>query len=64
MVLITETWLHCGIQNDVIIPPGYKMFRKDRNSLGGGVCIIIKNSVHAALIDSDIPETVWCRISF
>lgn len=64
MVLITETWLHCGIQNDVIIPPGYKMFRKDRDSRGGGVCIRIKNSVHAALIDSGIPETVWCRISF
>lgn len=64
MVLITETWLHCGIQDDAIIPPGYKMYRKDRDSRGGGVCIIIKNSVHAALIDSDIPETVWCRISF
>lgn len=64
MVVITETWLHNNISDDCIVPPGYRMFRKDRNTRGGGVCIIVKNSVYAVMMDCDVAETIWCKIKF
>ena len=37
---ITETWLTCnGIFNNEILPTGYTIFRKDRDTHGGGVLI-------------------------
>lgn len=43
VVIVTETWLNNDIPNDVVVPPGYRVFRWDRNSRGGGVAIVIKN---------------------
>ncbi|XP_070385775.1 uncharacterized protein [Dermacentor albipictus] len=42
-----ETWLYRAISCDCIIPPGYTMFRWDRDSLGGGVAIIVTSSLTA-----------------
>lgn len=33
-VIITETWLNSSVLNCEIIPPGYKIHRKDRESKG------------------------------
>lgn len=63
-MLLTETWLNKDVPNNCIIPPGYQMFRWDRDSRGGGVAIIVKNSVSAVLVHCNLNETVWCRITF
>lgn len=39
-MIITETWLHSGILDSEITPPGYKIYRKDRDSRGGGVALL------------------------
>lgn len=39
---ITETWLHDGIGDNQIVPPPYKIIRKDTGLRGGDVGIIFK----------------------
>lgn len=51
ITVITETWLHEDINNDSIIPPSYSIFRRDRPSRGGGVAVILKDNIHAVLLD-------------
>lgn len=62
-VIITETWLNPSILNSEIIPPGYKLFRKDRESRGGGVAIVVKDCLDCEELDGapDI-ENKWCKI--
>ena len=45
IVFVTETWLNSSI-DDSLITSGrpYEVFRKDRSTLGGGVCIILNNN--------------------
>lgn len=64
MVIITETWLSSPVSNDCIVPVGYTMFRWDRDSRGGGVAIVVKSSIRAALVDCTLRESVWCKITF
>lgn len=45
VVVITETWLHAGITDEEIIPPNYKIMRKDRGSRGGGVALVVKREL-------------------
>lgn len=45
MVVITETWLHAGITDEEIIPPNYKIMRKDRGSRGGGVALVVQREL-------------------
>lgn len=63
MVVITEMWLQNCIPDDCLAPEGYEMFICDRDSRGGGVAIIVKNSVVTSQVQSNVPETVWCKIS-
>lgn len=42
ILIVTETWLHEGIESTEVVPPSYNIIRKDRQSRGGGVAIIIK----------------------
>lgn len=42
VIVITETWLHAGVQDSEVVPSPYKLLRKDRGSRGGGVAIAIK----------------------
>lgn len=46
ILIITETWLNCNISDEEITPPGYKIYRKDRDTRGGGVAIMVKESLH------------------
>lgn len=43
---LSETWLHNGIQTDLIDIPGYKCFRNDRKSgRGGGVALYVRDNM-------------------
>lgn len=50
VVVITETWLNHDIADEDIIR-SYKMFRTDRLSRGGGVAVIVIESVGVTLFD-------------
>lgn len=54
VVTITETWLHPGISNHEVFPPGYVLICRDRQSRGGGVAILLKQ---------DIIYTLFCQKS-
>lgn len=57
---ISETWLSNEIADNLISIRGYNLFRKDRGSRGGGVCIYVKNSFKCCLIDStNSIEQLW-----
>ena len=43
IVCITETWLSKNIFNNEILPCGYKIYRSDSESRGGGVLIGISD---------------------
>ena len=46
IVCLTETWLNKSISDFEILPTGYDIYRKDRQSrTGGGVLIAIKSSL-------------------
>ena len=50
MSCITETWLHDIIHNNELLPTSYTIYRRDRESHGGGVLIAINNDIHSRLI--------------
>lgn len=61
---ITETWLHKDIPDDVISIDGYKLYRRDRGSRGGGICTFVKNSFTTSLIplNSNTIEQLWINL--
>ncbi|EEC05312.1 hypothetical protein IscW_ISCW003636, partial [Ixodes scapularis] len=50
VVVVTETWLNEQVTNDEVFPAGYKIFRKDRCSRGGGVAIAVKDSKSCSIV--------------
>lgn len=61
--LITETWLHEGISNDLIHLEGFRLYRRDRNTRGGGLCIYASNRINTTVIQtSDVIEQLWLEI--
>jgi exonuclease III len=63
VVCITETWLTMQIPDHIIAMPGYNLFRKDRtHTVGGGVCMHIRNSIpckHLEECIEDQVEALW-----
>lgn len=55
IAIITETWLRSDITNELVFPPHYKVFRKDRMHRGGGVAVLVKDQIDATLI-GDAPD--------
>jgi len=47
ILAITETFLDSTIHDSHIVPPGYAVFRKDRDRHGGGVMIFVKACINA-----------------
>ena len=45
VVAVTETWLDDSITNAEIAIEGYSIQRNDRNTIGGGVCLYIRNNL-------------------
>lgn len=62
ILTVSETHLDPSIDNDEISIQGYNIFRKDRNSFGGGVAVFVQSHIpvetkHDLIID-DI-EALW-----
>lgn len=55
LLIITETWLRTDVSDDEITPQGYRIYRKDRSSRGGGVAIIFKETLQVERL-ADIPD--------
>jgi hypothetical protein len=53
VIALTETWLSNHVRNDEILPVGYKLFRRDRQTgkRGGGVLLAVKDSVRTEPTD-------------
>ena len=49
IVCVTETWLSKNIFNNEILPCGYKIYRSDSESRGGGVLIGISDKIPSKL---------------
>nr|CAI5846530.1 unnamed protein product [Callosobruchus analis] len=64
IIAVTETWLTDNIADSAISIVGYKIFRYDRLSRGGGVAVYVKTNIKAVLIKIDINtiEQLWVRI--
>lgn len=62
IVILTETWLNESVYDSEFVPPGYSVYRKDRESRGGGVCVLFKNSLKILSMPdvSDI-ECIFCK---
>nr|CAI5829862.1 unnamed protein product [Callosobruchus analis] len=61
---ITETWLNRSISNNQLKINGYNLYRKDRETRGGGVCIYVKETYATHVIDGldDAIEQIWVEI--
>ena len=62
---INETWLHSSVMLGEIAIPGYVVYRRDRNSRGGGVLVYVAHSCRSwcrhDLEDSTV-EAVWVEL--
>jgi hypothetical protein len=54
-IALTETWLSNHVQNDELLPVGYKLFRRDRQTEAGGVLLAVMCVI--ALL---IPQLISC----
>jgi hypothetical protein len=64
VVFISKTWWS---DTSAVNINGFNLFRKDRDSRGGGVCIYIRNSLKSYIIDvellcSNLIEQIWCIV--
>ena len=50
VLAVTETWLHDYIFDNEILSSGYNIYRKDRNSRGGGVMLAVSNKLFSKLL--------------
>ena len=60
---ITETWLSNGIFDNEVLPHGYNIYRKDRNSRGGGVLLAITDCITSSQLPSPDVEIITVLIS-
>ena len=56
IIAITETWLTDYILDNEILPTGFKIFRNDRDSRGGGVLLAIHQSSSAEVLPLPPPH--------
>lgn len=60
----TESWLDPSMTNSEIFPPNYEVYRKDRNSRGGGVFLLVSKNLQSTALEFQdcVCESVWCKI--
>ena len=65
LVAVTETFLDNTIHDSHIMPPGYVIFRQDRNRHGGGAMLLIKNSISVTgCVDCESDcELLWVELN-
>ena len=64
IILGTESWLDPTIRNSEYFPPNFTVYRKDRNSHGGGVFIAVQQNIVSSLapeLDEQC-EIIWAKI--
>ena len=64
IIIGTETWLKSDIKDSELLTKHYKIYRKDRNRVGGGVMIGVKEDLQSTEINnlnSDC-EVLWVKI--
>ena len=64
VIIGTETWLSKDIKDSEIFSSCYSVFRKDRDSRGGGVLIAVKDEFKSTLVselDTDC-EILWVQL--
>ena len=49
IICVTETWLSHFVYNNEILPSAFSVYGRDRASRGGGVMIVISDSVPSKL---------------
>ncbi len=63
---VSETWLHSGIENEVLSIPNYNLIRQDRTfGRGGGVCAFVSNSIPYKRwpgLENLLYECLWLRL--
>lgn len=65
IIIGTESWLDGDVLNNEVFPSGYTSYRKDRNTRGGGVFILVRDTVQSIPVrGDDSSESVWCRVIF
>jgi hypothetical protein len=65
IVIATESWLRSDISNAEIFPPNYNVYRKDRPNTGGGVFILVSNTLVSSAMDdfcTEEQEAVWVQV--
>lgn len=63
ILCITESWLSSSIRDCEIAPHGYNVFRRDRNSHGGGVLIAVSEKFPSRLLlASNLSEMVAVEV--
>jgi exonuclease III len=63
ILAVSETWLNSNISNSDIDINGFNLVRRDRDGRGGGVCILVNNSIRYCPVNtSPVIEQVWITI--
>ena len=65
VIAITETWLDSSITDSEVMIPGYNIVRKDRSTLGGGVCLYVKDTLAYNTrtdLSDDQFEAIWINL--
>ena len=77
ILCITETWLTDSISDNILVFPGYKIIRRDRqtgqngrrahSNIGGGVAILHRDSLNCTVMpistNDDTCESLWISVS-
>ena len=62
---LTETWLADYIFDKEVIPCGFTVYRRDRGSRGGGVMIVVANSIASTLVPNNFDiEMVTINLTY
>lgn len=64
-MVVTEVWLHPELSDGELLPSGYKMVTKDRETRQGGVAHIPKNNSEYVVTEGfQNVESIWYKINF
>lgn len=61
IIILPETWLHHEIIDAEVTPPSYNIFRSDRDTRGGGVAVLFKDSLQLSRLPK--VEGIECVIA-